>query len=102
MAKRHDWQPDTAAIPTTPGVYRFMDDAGRVLYVGKAKNLRSRLTNYFQKPASLHERTRRVVSIGRSFLPSAKRFTWNTCGSSSISRNLMFDSAMTSPIPTWW
>ncbi|MGB4713446.1 MAG: excinuclease ABC subunit UvrC [Pontimonas sp.] len=65
MAKRHDWQPDTAAIPTTPGVYRFMDDAGRVLYVGKAKNLRSRLTNYFQKPASLHERTRRMVGLAR-------------------------------------
>jgi len=61
MAKRHSWQPDTGDIPSSPGVYRFLDPRGRVIYVGKAKNLRSRLTSYFQKPEALHERTRRMV-----------------------------------------
>jgi excinuclease ABC subunit C len=48
-----------------PGVYRFRDDDGRVLYVGKAKNLRARLSNYFQPLTSLHERTRRMVTTAR-------------------------------------
>ena len=61
MAKRHSWQPDTGDIPSSPGVYRFLDPRGRVIYVGKAKNLRSRLTSYFQRPDALHERTRRMV-----------------------------------------
>jgi|AntAceMinimDraft_13_1070369.scaffolds.fasta_scaffold00140_11 excinuclease ABC subunit C len=65
MARRHEWQPETADIPTTPGVYRFVDEKDRVLYVGKAKNLRSRLTSYFQKPEALHERTRRMVATAK-------------------------------------
>ncbi len=55
------WRPKAGEIPTSPGVYRFRDAKGRVLYVGKAKNLRGRLTNYFQPLRSLHERTRRMV-----------------------------------------
>lgn len=55
------WRPRAGEIPTQPGVYRFRDDQGRVLYVGKANNLRSRLSNYFQPLRSLHERTRRMV-----------------------------------------
>ncbi|MFD1721002.1 excinuclease ABC subunit UvrC [Amnibacterium endophyticum] len=55
------WRPKAGEIPTSPGVYRFRDPRGRVLYVGKAKNLRARLTNYFQPLRSLHERTRRMV-----------------------------------------
>ena len=65
MVSRDDWRPRRGEIPTAPGVYRFRDDAGRVLYVGKAKNLRSRLTNYFQPLHSLHERTRRMVTTAR-------------------------------------
>ena len=61
MAPRHAWQPRTGDIPQSPGVYRFMNARGAVIYVGKAKNLRSRLTSYFQEPAKLHERTRRMV-----------------------------------------
>jgi len=60
--KRYEWQPATADIPQQPGVYRFLGPKKRVLYVGKAKNLRSRLTSYFQSPEKLHDRTRRMVS----------------------------------------
>lgn len=59
--KRHEWQPATPDIPQQPGVYRFLGPHNRVLYVGKAKNLRSRLTSYFQAPEKLHDRTRRMV-----------------------------------------
>ena len=55
------WRPKTSDIPTGPGVYRWFDSAGRVIYVGKAKNLRSRLTSYFASPETLHKRTRKMV-----------------------------------------
>lgn len=68
------WRPPSSEIPTDPGVYRFRDPTGRVLYVGKAKNLRARLANYFQPLRSLHERTRRMVL-------SASAVEWTTVGS---------------------
>ncbi len=52
-------RPEAGSIPTSPGVYMFRDDPGRVIYVGKAKVLRSRLSNYFG--AELHPRTRAMV-----------------------------------------
>ena len=61
MAKDLSFRPATGEIPTNPGVYRFLDSAGRVLYVGKAKNLRARLSNYFGPLQSLHERTQRML-----------------------------------------
>jgi excinuclease ABC subunit C len=61
MANDLAFRPATGEIPTEPGVYRFVDDSGRVLYVGKAKNLRARLSNYFGPLASLHERTQRML-----------------------------------------
>ena len=60
------YQPRPGEIPTNPGVYRFRDAAGRVLYVGKAKNLRARLSNYFAPLHTLHERTRRMVTTAAS------------------------------------
>lgn len=60
------WRPATKEIPNQPGVYRFRDGEGRVIYVGKAKNLRSRLVNYFQPPELLHPRTAQMVSTARS------------------------------------
>lgn len=45
-------------FPTTPGVYLLKDASGRVVYVGKAKNLRSRAGSYFLKAASEEPRTR--------------------------------------------
>lgn len=62
MANELSFRPKTGEIPTAPGVYRWLDAAGRVLYVGKAKNLRARLSNYFGPLDSLHERTRRMVT----------------------------------------
>ena len=62
MSDALSYRPKTGEIPTTPGVYRFQDATGRILYVGKAKNLRARLSNYFAPLHSLHERTRRMVT----------------------------------------
>ena len=61
MANDLSFRPTTSEIPTRPGVYRFFDQRGRVLYVGKAKNLRARLQSYFAPVDSLHERTKRMV-----------------------------------------
>ncbi len=55
-------RPEAGTIPTTPGSYQFKDGDGRVLYVGKAKNLRSRLSNYFQNPRNLQVRTAQMVA----------------------------------------
>jgi len=60
------YKPKPGEIPTNPGVYRFRDANGRVLYVGKAKNLRARLSNYFAPLHTLHERTRRMVTTAAS------------------------------------
>jgi excinuclease ABC subunit C len=61
MTATRSWFPSTESIPEDPGVYRWYDENDRILYVGKAKNLRARLTSYFAKPETLHERTRRMV-----------------------------------------
>ncbi|MCD2442258.1 excinuclease ABC subunit UvrC [Agromyces sp. SYSU K20354] len=60
------YRPKAGEIPTSPGVYRFRDAERRVLYVGKAKNLRSRLSNYFAPLRTLQERTRRMVTTAAS------------------------------------
>lgn len=79
------YRPKTGDIPTEPGVYRFRDAQSRVLYVGKAKNLRARLTSYFAPLDSLHERTRRMVTsassvewtiVGTEFEALQLEFTW--------------------------
>jgi len=56
------YRPAPGTIPDTPGVYRFSDQHGRVIYVGKAKSLRSRLSSYFQDISALHQRTRQMVT----------------------------------------
>ncbi|WP_460795023.1 excinuclease ABC subunit UvrC [Microbacterium sp. GXF0217] len=66
MADVLPYKPKQGEIPTDPGVYRFRDAQGRVLYVGKAKNLRQRLSNYFAPLRTLHERTRRMVTTAAS------------------------------------
>lgn len=66
MAPPLSYRPKPGEIPTSPGVYRFRDETSRVLYVGKAKNLRARLSNYFAPLHTLHERTRRMVTTASS------------------------------------
>ena len=56
-------RPEAGTIPDAPGSYQFKDAHGRVLYVGKATSLRSRLANYFGPPESLPARTRQMVAI---------------------------------------
>jgi excinuclease ABC subunit C len=55
------YRPAPGTIPLEPGVYKFRDPNGRVIYVGKAKSLRQRLNSYFADVASLHARTRQMV-----------------------------------------
>ncbi|HZK36446.1 MAG TPA: excinuclease ABC subunit UvrC [Aeromicrobium sp.] len=62
MADPATYRPATGEIPDAPGVYRFSDPTGRVIYVGKAKSLRSRLNSYFQDLAGLHPRTQNMVT----------------------------------------
>jgi excinuclease ABC subunit C len=69
-----NYRPKPGEIPTEPGVYRFRDENNRVLYVGKANNLRARLSNYFAPLRTLHERTRRMVL-------SASSVEWTVVGS---------------------
>ncbi|MDH4147771.1 MAG: excinuclease ABC subunit UvrC [Acidimicrobiia bacterium] len=59
-------RPPAGTIPEGPGSYQFKDDQGRVIYVGKAKSLRQRLSNYFQSPAYLHPRTAQMVHTAAS------------------------------------
>ncbi|MFE1764398.1 excinuclease ABC subunit UvrC [Streptomyces angustmyceticus] len=62
MADPSSYRPKPGQIPDSPGVYKFRDEHGRVIYVGKAKSLRQRLANYFQDLAGLHPRTRTMVT----------------------------------------
>ncbi len=85
MADTVAYRPKAGDIPTLPGVYRFSDASGRVLYVGKANSLRARLSNYFAPLRTLHERTRRMVLaadavdwtvVGSEFEALQLEYTW--------------------------
>ncbi len=62
MSDPHAYRPAPGEIPESPGVYRFRDQRGRVIYVGKAKSLRQRLNSYFADFASLHPRTQMMLN----------------------------------------
>ncbi|HCA85036.1 MAG TPA: excinuclease ABC subunit C [Streptomyces sp.] len=66
MADPSSYRPEPGQIPDSPGVYKFRDDHRRVIYVGKAKSLRQRLSSYFQDLAGLHPRTRSMVTTAAS------------------------------------
>ncbi|GLY17224.1 UvrABC system protein C [Kineosporia sp. NBRC 101677] len=66
MADPSTYRPAVGTIPEQPGVYRFRDASGRVIYVGKAKSLRQRLNSYFADPAGLHPRTQTMVFTAAS------------------------------------
>ncbi|RZT86215.1 excinuclease ABC subunit C [Pseudonocardia sediminis] len=67
------YRPATGTIPESPGVYRFSDPRGRVIYVGKAKSLRQRLNSYFADLSGLHPRTRQMVT-------TAAKVEWTVVG----------------------
>jgi excinuclease ABC subunit C len=73
VADPASYRPAPGSIPESPGVYRFRDSRDRVIYVGKAKNLRSRLNSYFADFAGLHPRT-------QSMLTSASAVDWTIVG----------------------
>ena len=79
MANPASYRPEN--IPTSPGVYRFFNENGQVIYVGKAKNLRSRLSTYFQ--SNLDEKVRRMVW-------EANRVEWTIVGNEVESLQLEF------------
>ncbi|WP_024874283.1 excinuclease ABC subunit UvrC [Saccharomonospora piscinae] len=66
MADPATYRPAPGTIPDSPGVYKFRDAGGRVIYVGKAKSLRSRLNSYFADLSGLHPRTRQMVTTAAS------------------------------------
>ncbi|MEU7619816.1 excinuclease ABC subunit UvrC [Micromonospora rifamycinica] len=66
MADPSTYRPASGTIPEAPGVYRFRDGTGRVIYVGKAKSLRSRLNSYFADLWGLHQRTQQMVTTAES------------------------------------
>ena len=59
-------RPESGSVPDQPGSYQFKDQAGRIVYVGKAKSLRSRLNRYFQDARNLHPRTVQMLSTATS------------------------------------
>ncbi|MGQ0575888.1 MAG: excinuclease ABC subunit UvrC [Pseudonocardia sp.] len=73
MADPATYRPAPGSIPEAPGVYRFADTHGRVIYVGKAKSLRQRLNSYFADLSNLHPRTRQMVT-------SATGVQWTVVG----------------------
>ncbi|GAA5166597.1 MULTISPECIES: excinuclease ABC subunit UvrC [Amycolatopsis] len=66
MADPSTYRPAPGSIPDQPGVYKFRDATKRVIYVGKAKSLRSRLNSYFADLSGLHPRTRQMVTTAAS------------------------------------
>ena len=66
MPDPSSYRPAPGTIPLEPGVYKFRDSHGRVIYVGKAKSLRQRLNSYFADVAGLHPRTRQMVTSAAS------------------------------------
>ncbi|KRE80502.1 excinuclease ABC subunit UvrC [Arthrobacter sp. Soil762] len=83
MADPASYRPQTGEIPTNPGVYRFRDPHGRVIYVGKAKSLRSRLNSYFANPAGLLPKTHAMVY-------TASSVEWTVVGSELESLQLEY------------
>src|SRR5712692_259497 len=73
MADPASYRPAPGSVPESPGVYRFRDSRGRVIYVGKAKSLRARLNSYFADFASLLPRT-------QSMLLDAAGVDWTVVG----------------------
>jgi excinuclease ABC subunit C len=79
-----DFRPDPGTIPTEPGCYLWRDRHDRVVYVGKAKNLRSRLSSYFGVWSAIHTRT-------RAMLEAARAVEWIVCDNEVEALHLEFN-----------
>lgn len=64
--KKKEFSEMVKSIPTKPGVYRFIDESGKVIYVGKAKSLRARLSSYFNLKTGSYNKTRLMVDTASS------------------------------------
>ncbi len=84
MPDPSSYRPAPGTIPDAPGVYRFRDPTGRVIYVGKAKSLRNRLNSYFADTWTLHARTQQMVTTAGSV-------DWVTVGSEVEALQLEFN-----------
>ena len=78
MADPASYRPAPGSIPESPGVYRFRDGTGRVIYVGKAKNLRKRLGAY--RVANPERFPRRIIRL----LHQVTRIEWDECADHSV------------------
>jgi excinuclease ABC subunit C len=78
------YRPAPGTIPEEPGVYRFYDPSGRVIYVGKAKSLRQRLSSYFGDTWAMHQRTQQMVN-------TAARVDWVTVSTEVEALQLEFN-----------
>ena len=58
--KSHELEEKIAILPTTPGVYMYFDDEGTVIYIGKAKNLKRRVSSYFNRT---HDNIRTMLLV---------------------------------------
>ena len=102
VADPSTYRPAPGTIPEPPGVYRFRDGTGRVIYVGKAKNLRSRLNSYFADVWTLHAahpadgHHRRSRWTGSPSAPRSRRCSWSSPGSRSTTRGSTSGTATTS------
>lgn len=76
--QRESFRPAVGEVPQSPGVYRFTDKTGRALYIGKAKNLRARIANYFGPLDALNPRTQRMLML-------AANIDWTVVGTDTES-----------------
>ncbi|MDD7385046.1 MAG: excinuclease ABC subunit UvrC [Actinomycetaceae bacterium] len=83
MTNPADYRPEKGALPTDPGVYRFLDSEGKVLYVGKAKNLRNRVSHYFRDETKIIRRIRQMLHM-------ASKVEWVVVGSEIEALTLEF------------
>ena len=100
------FRPKTGDIPAQPGVYKWRDGDGQVIYVGKAKNLRNRLSNYFQPLRQLHPRTQTMVLTARSLEwtvvgTELEALTLEYPGSKSLIHGSTCSSGTTRPTHIW-